>query len=103
MGNGLTRQYIITRLRLLALLIVAQSAKLATPVAVFHILTGRDEKAMSIIRALDRLGNAGLSGNDREMLSYRAKIGMQAGRRRWCILCRLLSLVDKRHCEKATP
>lgn len=99
----MTRQYIITRLRLLALLIVAQSAKLATPVAVFHILTGRDDKAMSIIRAFDRLGNAGLSGNDREMLSYRARIGMQAGRRRWCILCRLLDMVDRGHCDRATP
>jgi hypothetical protein len=99
----MTRQYLITRLRLLALLIVAQSAKLATLVAVVHILTGRDDRAMSIIRALDRLGNAGLSGNDAQMLSYRARLGVQAGRRRWCILCRLLDVVDKGHCDRATP
>lgn len=99
----MTKYYLLTRLRLLALLLVAQSAKLATPVCVFHIITGRDDRAMSIIRALDRLGNAGLSGNDREMLSYRARIGVQAGRRRWCILCRLLDVVDKGHCDRATP
>lgn len=99
----MTRQYLMTRLRLLGLLLVAQSAKLATPVAVVYILTGRDDKAMSIIRALDRLGNTGLAGSDREMLSYRAKLGVQAGRRRWCILCRLLDVVDKGHCDRATP
>jgi hypothetical protein len=80
-----TKQFIITRLRLLALLIVAQSAQLAIPVAIVHILRGRDDRAWAIIRAQDRLGNAGLSGNDAEMLSYRARLGKQAGRRRWCI------------------
>lgn len=76
------KQFIVSRLRLLALLWVAQSAKLATVVCVVDILRGRDDRAMGIIRALDRLGNAGLHGSDAEMLSYRAKVGMQAGRRR---------------------
>lgn len=49
--------------------------------------------------ALDQLANAMIGGDPDETISSRA--GKAARRGRWwgCILCRLLDLLEKNHCE----
>jgi len=53
----------------------------------------------NLLIALDQGMNAVLGGDPDETISSRA--GKLIKRRRWaCVLCRLLSLIDKRHCQK---
>lgn len=54
--------------------------------------------ALNIGIALDRLVNAVLRGNPSETLSQRLGRAQAAGSRRACIVCRLLDLINPRHC-----
>jgi len=63
------------------------------------IVTGSD-RAWRIALAYDRVGNAATGGKDTETISSRAARGTSEGNKGWCVLCRLLDLVDPNHCEK---
>ncbi|MEB0133769.1 hypothetical protein QN362_00320 [Actimicrobium sp. CCC2.4] len=89
------------RLILLALFVACQFAHLvASAWALVAIVTG-SPRALRIIIAYDRVGNAATGGLDTETISSRANRGTIEGRRGWCILCRLLDRLDPDHCKKS--
>ena len=51
--------------------------------------------------AFDQLLNALLGGDEDETLSSRLGKDARRGRYVGCVLCKLLDLIDKNHCEKA--
>jgi hypothetical protein len=89
------------RLILLALFVACQFTHLiASTWAFVAIITG-SPRALRIIIAYDRVGNAATDGLDTETISSRANRGTIEGRRGWCILCRLLDRIDPDHCKKS--
>lgn len=58
-------------------------------------------RARRILISYDRVANATFGGSDRETISSRAYRGTQEGVRGWCVLCKLLNLVQQDHCEKS--
>lgn len=63
------------------------------------ILAGSN-RAWTLVKAYDRVGNAATGGSDKEMISSRAGRAKKEGRRWACLLCRLLDQIDPGHCEK---
>lgn len=57
--------------------------------------------AFNLLIALDQLVNAMLAGDPDETVSSRAAKDAKRGRRWACILCRILHIVDRNHCEKS--
>ena len=55
----------------------------------------------NILIAIDQLANTLLAGDPDETISSRAAKAHKKGKRWGCILCRLLDIVDKNHCEKS--
>lgn len=56
----------------------------------------------NILISFDQLGNTFLFGSTDETISSRAYREWKVKGRHWaCILCRLLDLIDKNHCEKS--
>lgn len=51
--------------------------------------------------ALDQLLNALLGGDEDETMSSRLGKDARRGRIVGCVLCKMLDLIDKNHCEKA--
>lgn len=51
--------------------------------------------------ALDIMINAIIGGEPGDTLSYRFAKKQRKGHRVGCVLCRLLDLVDRRHCQKS--
>jgi len=56
---------------------------------------------VNLLIALDQFGNALFAGDPDETISSRAGKAARRGRRWGCILCRLLHLFDRNHCEKS--
>lgn len=54
----------------------------------------------NILIGLDQLANTILAGNPDETISLRAKKAYQNGELWGCVLCRVLDLFDKGHCDK---
>jgi hypothetical protein len=54
-----------------------------------------------VLIALDQLANALIGGDPDETISSRAAKGAARGVVGWCLLCRLLHLVDRDHCAKS--
>lgn len=54
-----------------------------------------------VLIALDQLANAMIGGDPDETISSRAAKGAARGVAGWCLLCRLLHLVDRDHCIKS--
>ena len=59
------------------------------------------EKAWEIAVATDRQYNSSINGDSRETISSRAYRAMLNGNKVACILCKLLDVLDKGHCEKS--
>ena len=57
--------------------------------------------AARVFVAIDQLLNALLNGDEDETLSSRLGKDARRGRYVGCVLCKLLDLIDKNHCEKA--
>jgi hypothetical protein len=55
----------------------------------------------NILIAFDQFWNAILGGNPHETISARADKAMIAGKLWGCLLCKLLSKIQKDHCQKA--
>lgn len=72
-------------------------AVLWLPVA---ILLGSD-RAPKIMLSADRMANTIFGGSDRETISSRSYRGQREGVKVWCILCKLLDVVEKSHCKKS--
>lgn len=59
------------------------------------------QKAWEIAVASDRQANASFNGDSRETISSRAYRAMKKGNKAACLLCKLLDVLDKGHCEKS--
>lgn len=72
-------------------------------IALVAALLGSD-RAWPVAVANDQAFNAALvgrSGSEDETISSRAGKAAQSGHKWGCVLCRLLDLFDKNHCEKS--
>lgn len=58
-------------------------------------------KGMDIAIAVDRVANAALDGDPQETISSRAHRAMVGGQKWGCVLCKLLDVFQKGHCEKS--
>lgn len=54
-----------------------------------------------VLIALDQLANTVIGGDPDETISSRAAKGAARGVGGWCLLCRLLHLIDRDHCAKS--
>lgn len=54
-----------------------------------------------LARSFDRVGNVATGGVENDMVTERAARGTLQGKRRWCLLCKLLDKVDPGHCARA--
>lgn len=75
----------------------------ANAIALVAALLGSD-RAWPVAVANDQAFNAALvgrSGSEDETISSRAGKAAQSGHKWGCVLCRLLDLFDKNHCEKS--
>jgi hypothetical protein len=59
------------------------------------------EKGWSIAIEIDQAGNRAANGSIAETISSRANRARAAGRRRGCVLCKVLDWLDPRHCEES--
>lgn len=55
---------------------------------------------LNILVSLDQFANVLLGGYPDETISSRAAKGALAGDTKWCLLCRLLDVFDRGHCER---
>lgn len=89
--------------RLLTLLLwlpAALAALLALLMAAVQALAGSG-RALRVIVAADQMLNAALGGSEDETISSRAGKGAAAGVWRYCLLCRLLDVLDRDHCARS--
>lgn len=59
----------------------------------------KSQRTMKIMVAADRMANATFGGSDKETISSRAYRESLKGERGWCLLCKLLHLIEKDHCK----
>jgi hypothetical protein len=55
----------------------------------------------NVLVAFDKLWNAILNGYPDETISARAGTAQRQGKRRGCVLCQLLDMIHRGHCERA--
>lgn len=56
---------------------------------------------VNLLIAIDQFGNALFAGDPDETISSRAGKAARRGRRWGCVLCRVLDVFDRDHCEKS--
>lgn len=56
---------------------------------------------LNLLIAIDQLANTILGGVPDETISSRAAKGQLRGDTKWCLLCNLLHLIDRNHCDKS--
>jgi len=87
------------RIVLLALWFVASiGGLLAIVLGLFHALAG-SRHSLRVSVGFDQTVNAAIGGDEDESISSRAGKGQLAKVRHWCVLCKLLDIVQKDHCK----
>jgi hypothetical protein len=88
----------------LALIVLWLASLLASVLALLfalgQIIAG-SPRAIRVFVGADQTLNAAIGGNEDETISSRAGKGAREGIWRYCMLCRLLNLIDPNHCEKS--
>lgn len=56
---------------------------------------------VNLLIALDQFGNALFAGDPDKTISSRAGKAARRGRRWGCVLCRVLDVFERDHCEKS--
>lgn len=87
------------KLGLFLIFIVCQLVVVLAPFVFVYSLFTNEDKAFNMLKAYDRLGNVETNGKDDETISSRAYRGTQEGKVSWCILCKLLGMIQKDHCK----
>lgn len=90
------RRLILLGLWLASLLAVA----LALVMSLVQLIAG-SPRAVRVFVGADQTLNAAIGGSEDETISSRAGKGARMGIRRYCLLCRLLNVVDPGHCENS--
>jgi len=89
------------RLILLGLWLAALMAVvLALAMSLLQLVAG-NRRAVRVFVGADQTLNAAIGGSEDETISSRAGKGARRGVWRYCMLCRLLDLVDPGHCERS--
>jgi hypothetical protein len=89
---------------MLARLAIVGLCALAALVALFwatYAAISGSPRYWPLARAFDRVGNVATGGVEEDMVTERAARGSLEGKRRWCLLCKLLDKVDPGHCTNA--
>jgi hypothetical protein len=89
------------RALILGVLVLCQLIVLLVPLRAAWALLVNPDRAWSIAKAYDRLGNVVANGDGKETISSRANRARQERRRWGCILCRWLDAIDKDHCRQS--
>lgn len=86
---------------MLGLWLLCQLASLVAGVWMLCAILAGSKRAWTLAKSYDQLGNAATGGSEDELISSRAGRAKKQGKRWACVLCRLLDLFDRGHCEKA--
>lgn len=89
------------RLILLGLWLAALLASVLALLMAFVQLVIGSPRAVRVFIGADQTLNAAIGGNEDETISSRAGKGARRGVWRYCLLCRLLDVVDPGHCERS--
>ncbi|WP_054285752.1 hypothetical protein [Gulbenkiania mobilis] len=73
---------------------------MALVMSLMQLLVG-NRRAVRVFVGADQTLNAALGGSEDETISSRAGKGAKRGVWRYCLLCRLLDLVDPGHCDRS--
>lgn len=90
-----------TRFYLMMIWALCMVAGIVAAVRMLCVIFYNRERAWTLAKAFDRVGNAALNGSDTETVSSRANRAKQEKRRWGCVLCKLLDRFEKDHCEKS--
>lgn len=55
----------------------------------------------NVLISIDQLGNTIIGGDPDETISSRSAKGVQEGVWGWTVLCKILHILDKGHCDKS--
>lgn len=92
----MARRLILLSLWLASLLALV----LALAMSLLQLVAG-NRRAVRVFVGADQTLNAAIGGSEDETISSRAGKGARRGIWRYCLLCRLLDLVDPGHCERS--
>lgn len=91
----------MTRIRLLGLWLLCQVAGITAALWMLAAIAAGSQRAWHLAIAYDQLANASFGGDPDETISSRAGKAARRGRRWGCLLCRVLDVFDREHCEKS--
>ena len=89
------------RLGLLGLWVLCALAGLIATLWMLFAAIAGSPRAWRLAVAHDQLANTAFGGDEDETISSRAGKGARRGERKWCLLCRLLNVIEQGHCEKS--
>lgn len=87
------------KLGLFLIFCLCQIAVVLAPFIFLYSLFRNEDKAFDMLKAYDRLGNTEINGSDAETISSRAYRGMTEGNKAFCVLCKLLDMIQANHCK----
>lgn len=87
-------------LGMLGLWVLCQVANVVAAIWMLFAIVAGSDRAWTLAKSYDQLGNAAFGGHEDELISSRAGRAKRRGVRWACVLCRLLDVIDKGHCEK---
>lgn len=90
-----------SRLLMIGIFLLCQLASLVAAVWMLLAIISGSTRAWTLAKSYDQLANAAFGGHEDELISSRAAKASKRGERWACVLCKLLHLLDKNHCEKS--
>ena len=89
------------RIRLLGLWLLCQVAGIVASLWMLAAIAAGSPRTWRLAVAYDQLANAAFGGDPDETISSRAGKAALRGQQWGCVLCKLLHLIDRDHCEKS--
>lgn len=91
----------MTRVQLLGLWLLCQVAGIVASLWMLAAIVTNSPRAWRLAVAYDQLANAAFGGDPDETISSRAGKAARRRRRWGCVLCRVLDVFERGHCEKS--
>jgi hypothetical protein len=86
---------------MLSIFLLCQVASLVAAVWMLLAILSGSNRAWTLAKSYDQLVNAATGGSEDELISSRAAKASKRGEKWACVLCKLLHVLDKNHCEKS--
>ena len=88
-------------LTLIIIFLLCQVVALLSCIRMLWSIAVNRERAWTLAKAYDRLGNAVFNDGEVQTISSRAQKAKLAGKTWGCILCRLLDRIQPNHCKNS--